>query len=382
MKSFYEDNDILLSNKDWLFKIIYKSVEEDIYSWNQGIDALGILIENPYRILGLPSKVNSKETDKQYEKYLKKSKLGMEISTDFDFNILGKIDRKLEDLNIAYYKIQRSPHGMIWMNEPYFNDRLLVEACQKRFFKSEYNINTLNYDDFVVSFINLILNDSKCDYIYHWVYMLRMISLIYQEDEDFWNKIRLERTNLVIIDLSIEEMKEFYIESFLEPIFILVRQAIKRKNQRQIINWYHILLNASLQTQLIKEINIEIKDTLDDILEEAHKDLKDYFEDMIKSLDYRTGLYLITESQMKIKINKLNLLLDNTFKIIDSTTQKGKRIRKPLYEILSKIGGIYLQKKYYLEYRIIIDAAWKCVYNESSRLVLSEYEATYMKLNS
>jgi hypothetical protein len=377
MKTLYEDNDILDINEDWLTYVESNLIEENIYGWNNGLKAMGDLINNPYGVLGIPSNINNYDINMKYDKLLKKTRLNMKISNEFDYNRLWTFNRNLADLQTAFFEIQRIPYGLIWINEPYFKDSSSIQGCQRRFYLSKFDIDSFSYDDFVVSFLFLVLNDPTCNFVYHWSYMLRVIALMFLSGNEFWDKIKSERTKLLLIDLSTEEIKEYYIKFFMNPVFNLIRQAIQKKNVRTIVNWYYILNYSSLGNVIIERVIVEIKDALDDITDKIYKELRKYFYKMIEDSKNNLDITIISQDQIEGKMDKITLPLENIFKIIGADTQKGRRIRKPLYDIFRLVANIYMRGGYHNEFRTMMNMASKCVYDWDSRMRLEEDKVAY-----
>lgn len=63
---------------------------------------------NPYRIAGILSNATTKELEKQKGKIRAYTRIGKEINSDFDFQILGSIDRTEDSINKAFSNLQQN----------------------------------------------------------------------------------------------------------------------------------------------------------------------------------------------------------------------------------------------------------------------------------
>lgn len=67
-----------------------------------------LIKNNPYRIAGILSNATIKELEKQKGKIKAYSKVGKEIKSDFDFQILGSIERTEDSVNKAFSNIEQN----------------------------------------------------------------------------------------------------------------------------------------------------------------------------------------------------------------------------------------------------------------------------------
>ena len=76
------------------------------------------ITNNPFRIAGIPANATAKETQKQKGKLIAFSRVGREITTDYDFTFLDTIERTEETLNKAFSDIQQNQdkinHALFW----------------------------------------------------------------------------------------------------------------------------------------------------------------------------------------------------------------------------------------------------------------------------
>ena len=77
-----------------------------------------LIQNNPYRIAGILSNATAKELEKQRGKIKAYSKVGKEIKSDFDFQILGSIDRTKDSVNKAFSNVEQNldkvNHSLFW----------------------------------------------------------------------------------------------------------------------------------------------------------------------------------------------------------------------------------------------------------------------------
>lgn len=67
-----------------------------------------LIQNNPYRIAGILSNATERELQKQKTKIKAYTKVGKEIKSDFDFQILGNIDRTEDSVNKAFSNVEQS----------------------------------------------------------------------------------------------------------------------------------------------------------------------------------------------------------------------------------------------------------------------------------
>ncbi|MFV0553417.1 MAG: tetratricopeptide repeat protein [Mangrovibacterium sp.] len=77
-----------------------------------------LIQNNPYRVAGILSNATAKELEKQKGKIKAFAKVGKEIKSDFDFEILGHISRTEDTVNEAFSKIEQNQdkvsHSLFW----------------------------------------------------------------------------------------------------------------------------------------------------------------------------------------------------------------------------------------------------------------------------
>ena len=67
-----------------------------------------IIQNNPYRIVGILSNSSAKELQKQKGKIKAFAKVGKEITSEFDFNLLDKIERTEQTIEKAFSNIEQN----------------------------------------------------------------------------------------------------------------------------------------------------------------------------------------------------------------------------------------------------------------------------------
>ena len=67
-----------------------------------------LIQNNPYRIAGILSNATERELQKQKTKIKAYSKVGKEIKSDYDFLILGNIDRTEDSVNKAFSNVEQN----------------------------------------------------------------------------------------------------------------------------------------------------------------------------------------------------------------------------------------------------------------------------------
>ncbi len=69
---------------------------------------MDLIHKNPFRIAGILSNATTKEIQKQKGKIRAYTRVGKEIKSDFDFQILGSIDRTEDSVNKAFSNVEQN----------------------------------------------------------------------------------------------------------------------------------------------------------------------------------------------------------------------------------------------------------------------------------
>lgn len=358
----------------WLYKVEQEVIPENIYYHRKSESVLAKFSNNPFRILGLPADIDSKTAYSAHEKMLKKISLGLPVISEYDYPFLEKIHRNVGVLQNAYYELQNGISGLFWVKikyDGYINEK---EKVQKRFYCSDLNISKIDYDDFVISFYFIILNDPLCNRVFHWIYLIKMIGLLIRADDSYWKMIISERCRCNLIEPSVEQIKNYFINTCFDIIRVLINDAILSKNIKRLEAWFQVIGNSDLDNSYFIEIVGRIKRTADDIAEDIHCSLSEQFKKMINDSKNESGIDVIKKEDIKEDIlNYLNSIY-SVFNIIDINSQQGKRIGEPLFKLLRIIANIYLREGYCKECKIFLIVARKCCYCNESYLLLQKDE--------
>lgn len=90
-----------------------------------------VIEQNPYRIAGILANASTKELERQKTKLKAYTKVGKEIKSDFDFEILTNISRTEESTNLAFSNIEQNHdkvnHALFWFLEASPFDKTAIE---------------------------------------------------------------------------------------------------------------------------------------------------------------------------------------------------------------------------------------------------------------
>ena len=96
---------------------------------------MNIINHNPYRIAGILSNATAKELEKQKGKVRAFSKVGKEIKSDYDFQILDSITRTEDSISKAFSDIQQAQdkvnYALFWFAEANPFDKTAIEYLKK-----------------------------------------------------------------------------------------------------------------------------------------------------------------------------------------------------------------------------------------------------------
>ena len=118
---------------------------------------MNIINNNPYRIAGILSNATTKELEKQKGKIKAYTKVGKEIKSDFDFQILGSIDRTEDSVNKAFSNIEQNQdkvnYALFWFMDDLGlqhlkagNDEKALEIWEK--VTTDKDVNSKNFSAF------------------------------------------------------------------------------------------------------------------------------------------------------------------------------------------------------------------------------------------
>ena len=95
-----------------------------------------IIKNNPYRILGILSNSTIKELEKQKGKIKAYTRVGKEINSDLDFDLLGDISRTEETVNKAFSKVEQNQdkvnYSLFWFLNASPFDNTAIEYLKNR----------------------------------------------------------------------------------------------------------------------------------------------------------------------------------------------------------------------------------------------------------
>lgn len=96
---------------------------------------MDLIHENPYRIAGILSNASTKEVEKQKGKIRAFSKVGKEIKSEYDFNILANITRTEDSINKAFSNIEQNQDkvnfALFWFIEDLGLNHLVAGNAEK-----------------------------------------------------------------------------------------------------------------------------------------------------------------------------------------------------------------------------------------------------------
>jgi hypothetical protein len=77
-----------------------------------------LIIQNPYRVLGILSSASTREVEKQKSKIARFTSAGKEVESDYDFTFLGPFQRTEASIAEALSEIEQNPgkvnHSLFW----------------------------------------------------------------------------------------------------------------------------------------------------------------------------------------------------------------------------------------------------------------------------
>ena len=137
--------------------------------------AAEIFFNNPYSVLGVSCIADNLEIIKAQEKIERLAKLGAEKSykTKYTSNNFPNIDRSSGVVQTAISNIDNPIHKLFW-----FSDSSAIENYDSTLPMVEvlYEPEQIEYDVFLLEYIDLICNDSSCTQIDRWKKLFRIIS--------------------------------------------------------------------------------------------------------------------------------------------------------------------------------------------------------------
>lgn len=249
-----------------------------------------LIKNNPYRIAGVLSNTSAKELGRQRTKIIAFAKVGREVSSDYDFNYLGKISRTdVEYIETAFSNIEQNQgrvnHALFWFLNINAFDNTAIEYLKNgnaekaidiwkkvtenrdvnsKNFSSFNNLGTLKLlsefkDDIkqgIESKVKLIESDCFEDYVHavaDETYFIDNNKQIERLVDDliahFKNEYSIEET-IELFDNCNGSVQSYLIRKFTEEPIFKIEQQIKRAKSNRNGNTndlYRIGLNLFLK---------------------------------------------------------------------------------------------------------------------------------------
>jgi len=102
------------------------------------------ILNNPYRILGLPTTASDKEIAKRVSDLLIYAEMGKKVSYESDLPFLGELDRNIEAIKLAVKKIELPDnkifYSLLWIDIKDSFDRKSIEFLKQGDFKSAFQV--------------------------------------------------------------------------------------------------------------------------------------------------------------------------------------------------------------------------------------------------
>jgi len=104
------------------------------------------ILNNPFRILGLPTTASDKEIAKRVSDLLIYAEMGKKVSYETDFPFLGEIDRSIESIKYAAKKFELPEnkifYSLLWFDVKDSFDKKSIEFLKQGEFESAINLLT------------------------------------------------------------------------------------------------------------------------------------------------------------------------------------------------------------------------------------------------
>lgn len=206
-----------------------------------------LIQNNPYRIAGILSNATTKELEKQKGKIKAYTKVGKEIKSDFDFQILGNIDRTEDSVNKAFSNIEQNQdkvnYALFWfLNASPFDNTAIeylkngdedkaLEIWEK--VTTDKDVNSKNYSAFNNLGTYKLLSRNKSDIKTGIEAKIKLIESDYFEsfvhsvaDETY--KIDKQKQSEKLIDELLTQLNKQYSSSETLQLFSGCNEATQR----------------------------------------------------------------------------------------------------------------------------------------------------------
>uniref|UniRef100_UPI00404BA06C CFI-box-CTERM domain-containing protein n=2 Tax=Gelidibacter sp. TaxID=2018083 RepID=UPI00404BA06C len=278
-----------------------------------------LIKNNPYRIIGILSNATAKELEKQRGKIKAYAKVGKEITTDFDFDILPNIKRTEDSIERAISKIEQNQdrvnHALFWFlnASPFDNtaieylkngdDEKALEIWDKVTFNKE--VNSKNFSAFSNIGTFKILSQVKDNLKAGIEAKIKLI-----ESDYFENFVHSVADETFTID------KQKQIERFVDDLLLHFKNRYSGSETLQLFS----NCNGSSEKYLLKKFTEEPIHKIEGYIENCKKKRK-----ANNSRAYEYGLMLFTNSKDELSILK-SLLDTNDIKYIAIADQLANEI--------------------------------------------------------
>lgn len=291
--------------------------------------AAEIFFNNPYSVLGVSCIADNLEIIKAQEKIERLAKLGAEKSykTKYTSNNFPNIDRSSGVVQTAISNIDNPIHKLFWFSdssaiENYDSTLLMVEVL--------YEPEQIEYDVFLLEYIDLICNDSSCTQIDRWKKLFRIIS---------WYLNNSSEINKFLSPRKFENAQFLFSENILNPISEICSQTefeigIKLLNILKDIN-----SEETLPLQF-KELENDIIDSIIEQLETMISNKTSFAEGINLNSTISSETINLANQTAKDIENICQTYLDSLLSIADPVSSD--RIKDTVYAALNVCINIFL----------------------------------------
>ncbi|QAT43352.1 hypothetical protein [Aminipila luticellarii] len=216
----------------------YDSLMSNINKNEDFSDAFGMIINNPYRILGASTYCDEAELRAIYEHWKSAPE---KYKSKFDKTKLGAPHRTSENMEWALENADSYVYKIFWFSDADIASRLGNKGDFLEFFSKKRSVNTTDYNSFLVQYIFLCVFDRNFTLTEQWKILLNLINeLLNVSVGRFWgffsgNKIEAIDNNKMAFLYN--EFKD----NILNPIKEMINRQNGKVNPEEVIHIHRIL---------------------------------------------------------------------------------------------------------------------------------------------
>ena len=291
--------------------------------------AAEIFFNNPYSVLGVSCVADNLEIVKAQEKIEKLAKLGAEKSykTKYASNNFPNIDRSSGIVQSAISNIDNPVHKLFW-----FSNSAVIENYDStlQMIRILDEPDQIEYDVFLLEYIDLICNDSSCSQIDRWKKLFRVISWYLNNSSEISNFLAARK---------LENAELLFSKNILNPILEICSQT-EFETSIKLLNILKDINSEETLSVQFKELENDIIDSIIEQLETMVSNKISFAEGINLNATISSETINLANQTAKDIENICQTYLDDLLSVADPVSSD--RIKDTVYATLNVCINIFL----------------------------------------